>query len=117
MRTKRHMSFFPINIWWIRDMSMQTCLQGARCAIKSTLLDRLFQTRVGHQEELNVLTTATFSLTGRPNGWSALPGKPVATGAISLIGTALQAFGSGFLSRFVERVLCMINAPKQLPKC
>ena len=68
-------------------------------------------------KKLGVLITASFSLIGRQNVLSVLQGKSVVTGAISLIGTVLQAFGSGFLSRFVERVLCMINAPKLLPKC
>src|SRR6266567_1330866 len=58
MRTKRHMRFFPISIWWIQGMSMQTCSQGARCAITSTLMDRLSQTRVGHQKQRTVLSTA-----------------------------------------------------------
>ena len=91
MRTKRHMSFFLISIWWIQDMSMQTCSQGARCTIKLTLLDQLFQTRVGHQKRRTVLSTATFSLIGKPNGRSVLLGKPVAIGVISLIGMGSQA--------------------------
>jgi hypothetical protein len=117
MRTKGHMSFLPISIWWIRDRSMQTCSQGVRCAIKLTLLDRFFQTRVGHQKQRNVLITATFSLIGRPNGWSVLPGKPVGIGGRSLIGMGSQACGSGFLSLRVERVLFMINAPRPPRKC
>ncbi len=111
------MRFFPISIWWIQDMSMQTCSQGARCAIKSTLLDRLSQTRVGHQKQRTVLSTATFSLIGRPNGWSVLLGKPVAIGVISLIGMGSQACGSGFLSLCAERVLSMIAAPKPKRMC
>ena len=117
MRTKRHMRFFPTSIWWIRDMSMQTCSQEARCAIKSTLLGQLFQTRVGHPKDRTVLTTANFSLTGRPNEWSALLGKPVEIGGISLIGTGSQAFVFGFLFLRVERVLCMIDVPKPPRKC
>jgi hypothetical protein len=72
----------------------------------------LFQTRVGHQKQRTVLSTATFSLIGKPNGWSVLLGKPVEIGVISLIGMGSRASGSGFLSLRVELVLFMINAPR-----
>ncbi len=98
-------------------MSMQTCSQAARCAIKSTLWDRLFQTPVGHHKQRTVLSTATFSLIGRPNGWSVLQGTPVEIGGISLIGMGSRAFGSGFLSLCVELVRFMINAAKPPRKC
>ena len=117
MRTQRHMSFFPISIWWIRDTSMQTYSQAARCASKSTLLDRLFQTPVGHQKQRTVLSTATFSVIGRPNRWSVLLGKPAEIGVISLIGMGSQACEFGFLSLCVELALCMIDVPKPPRKC
>src|SRR6266568_9592760 len=98
-------------------MLMQKCSQEAKCAIKLTLLDQFSQTRVGHQKQRTVLITATFSLIGRPNRWSVLPGKPVEIGGISLIGMGSRASGSGFLSLRVELVLFMINAPRPPPKC
>ena len=95
----------------------ESCSQAASCTIKLTLLDQLCQTRVGHQKRRTVLSTATFSLIGKPNGRSVLPGKPVASGGISLLGMGIQACGYGFLSLFIERVFCMIDVHKPPRKC
>jgi hypothetical protein len=72
---------------------------------------------MGFDTQQTGLITATFTLIGRPNGSAALAGKPVKIGDISLTGTASQDFGSGFLSRFAERVRFMLTVPKLGRKC
>jgi hypothetical protein len=72
---------------------------------------------MGFDTQQTGLITATFTLIGWPNGSAALAGKPVKIGDISLTGTASQDFGSGFLSRFAERVRFMLTVPKLGRKC
>ena len=60
MRTKQHMRFFRISIWWIWDMLLQKCSQKANCAIKLTVLDQFSQIRVGQQKQRNVRDHSDF---------------------------------------------------------